>query len=112
MASGGELSRILLAVRQILSAYDSISIFLFDEIDTGIGGETAICIGKALAEVALGGQVIAITHLPQIAKFADVLLVVHKDIQNTDKSARTESTVKEIIGKMVQKEVKAMVQLS
>ncbi len=112
VASGGELSRILLAVRQILSAYDSISIFLFDEIDTGIGGETAICIGKALAEVALGGQVIAITHLPQIAKFADVLLVVHKDVQNTDKSARTESTVKEIFGKMVQKEVKAMVQLS
>lgn len=112
VASGGELSRILLAVRQILSAYDSISIFLFDEIDTGIGGETAICIGKALAEVALGGQVIAITHLPQIAQFAEVLLLVHKDVQNSEKSARTESSVKEIHGKMVQKEVKAMVQLN
>jgi DNA repair protein RecN (Recombination protein N) len=112
VASGGELSRILLAVRQILSAYDSISIFLFDEIDTGIGGETAICIGKALSEVALGGQVIAITHLPQIAQFAEVLLLVHKDVQNSEKSARTESSVKEIHGKMVQKEVKAMVQLS
>jgi DNA repair protein RecN (Recombination protein N) len=112
VASGGELSRILLAVRQILSAYDSISIFLFDEIDTGIGGETAICIGKALAEVASGGQVIAITHLPQIAQFAEALLLVHKDVQNSDKTARTESSVKEIYGKMLQKEVKAMVQLS
>ena len=112
IASGGELSRILLAVRQILSAYDSISIFLFDEIDTGIGGETANCIGKALCEVAKDGQVIAITHLPQIAQFAEVLILVQKDIQSQDKTSRTESSVKEIVGKMVQKEVRAMAQLS
>lgn len=112
IASGGELSRILLAVRQILSAYDSISIFLFDEIDTGIGGETANCIGKALCEVAKDGQVIAITHLPQIAQFAEVLILVQKDIQNQDKTSRTESSVKEIVGKMVLKEVRAMAQLS
>lgn len=112
IASGGELSRILLAVRQILSAYDSISIFLFDEIDTGIGGETANCIGKALCEVAKDGQVIAITHLPQIAQFAEVLIVVQKDIQNQDKTSRTESSVKEIVGKLVQKEVRAMAQLN
>lgn len=112
VASGGELSRILLAVRQILSAYDSISIFLFDEIDTGIGGETAVCIGKALAEVALGGQVIAITHLPQIAQYAEALLVVQKDIQQSSSSARTESSVKEVYGKHVQKEVRAMAQLN
>ncbi len=112
IASGGELSRILLAVRQILSTYDSISIFLFDEIDTGIGGETANCIGKALSQVAVNGQVIAITHLPQIAQFAEVLILVHKDIQGQNKSSRTESSVKEIVGKMVQKEVRAMAQLS
>lgn len=112
IASGGELSRILLAVRQILSSYDSISIFLFDEIDTGIGGETAICIGKALAQVALNGQVIAITHLPQIAQFADVLILIQKDIQGKDQSSRTESKVKEIMGKMVQKEVRQMSQLA
>ncbi len=112
IASGGELSRILLAVRQILSSYDSISIFLFDEIDTGIGGETAICIGKALAQVALNGQVIAITHLPQIAQFADVLILIQKDIQGKDESSRTESKVKEIMGKMVQKEVRQMSQLA
>src|SRR5690606_13001389 len=73
VASGGELSRILLGLRQVLSRYDSIGIFLFDEIDTGIGGETALTIGKALSEVASQGQVIAITHLPQIAKFASNL---------------------------------------
>ncbi len=112
IASGGELSRILLSLRQILSSHDSISIFLFDEIDTGIGGETAACIGKALGEVAVHGQVIAITHLPQIAQFAEVLVVVSKDIQAQDREARTESTVKEIVGKMVQKEVRAMAQLT
>ena len=112
IASGGELSRILLAVRQILSSYDSISIFLFDEIDTGIGGETANCIGKALLQVAEQGQVIAITHLPQIAQFAEVLLVVQKDVQGKDKSSRTESSVKEVVGKLVQKEVRAMAQLN
>ena len=112
IASGGELSRILLSLRQILSSHDSISIFLFDEIDTGIGGETATCIGKALAEVAMNGQVIAITHLPQIAQFAEALIIVNKDIQSEEKEARTESTVKEIFGKMVLKEVKAMAQLA
>jgi DNA repair protein RecN (Recombination protein N) len=112
IASGGELSRILLSLRQILSSHDSISIFLFDEIDTGIGGETATYIGKALAEVAKHGQVIAITHLPQIAQFAEILIIVNKDIQAQEKEARTESTVREIAGKMVQKEVRAMAQLN
>lgn len=111
-ASGGELSRILLGLRQILSSYDSISIFLFDEIDTGIGGETATCIGKALTEVAANGQVIAITHLPQIAQYAENLILVNKEIQQNDKEARTESSVREIYGKMILKEVKAMAQLS
>ncbi len=106
IASGGELSRILLSVRQILSCSDSISIFLFDEIATGIGGETANCIGKALCDVAKDGQVIAITHLPQIAQFADALIVVQKEIQEADK--RTESYVREVIGNKILKEVKAM----
>ncbi|HXH31722.1 MAG TPA: AAA family ATPase [Bacteriovoracaceae bacterium] len=112
IASGGELSRVLLGLRQILSSYDSISIFLFDEIDTGIGGETANCIGKALAEVAIDGQVIAITHLPQIAQFAETLIIVSKDVHSEDKESRTESNVKEVTGKMILKEVKAMAQLT
>ncbi|MFL5783093.1 MAG: DNA repair protein RecN [Bacteriovoracaceae bacterium] len=112
IASGGELSRILLSVRQILSSYDSISIFLFDEIDTGIGGETANCIGKALTEVGANGQVIAITHLPQIAQYSELLIVVQKEIQTEKEEKRTESSVKELFGKMIMKEVKAMAQLS
>ncbi len=111
IASGGELSRILLSLRQILSAHDSISIFLFDEIDTGIGGETGACIGKALQEVAKDGQVIAITHLPQIAQYADTLVIVHKDIQADNEVSRTESKVRQVTGKMIIKEVKSMAQL-
>ncbi|MFA5583540.1 MAG: AAA family ATPase [Bacteriovoracaceae bacterium] len=111
VASGGELSRILLGLRQVLSRYDSIGIFLFDEIDTGIGGETALTIGKALSEVASQGQVIAITHLPQIAKFASNLIVVEKQIQELDEEVRTESLVKMLRGKSISQEVRAMVNL-
>jgi DNA repair protein RecN (Recombination protein N) len=109
IASGGELSRILLAVRQILSSFDAISIFLFDEIDTGIGGETANSIGKALLEVASNGQVIAITHLPQIAQFSENLIIIQKDVLEQN---RTESSAKEVMGKLIQKEVRAMAQLA
>ncbi len=92
IASGGELSRILLALRQIVSDKDSISIFLFDEIDAGIGGPTAISIGEALQRVARSSQVIAITHLPQIAQFAQqIISVSKKTIRN-----RTYSQAKEM----------------
>lgn len=98
VASGGELSRILLAVRQVLASKDSINIFLFDEIDTGMGGETALHIGKALDKVSKESQVIAITHLPQIANYANKLIVVSKSIQTEkdSKSKRTISIIKEI----------------
>lgn len=109
IASGGELSRILLAVRQVLSTHDSISIFLFDEIDTGMGGETALHIGKSLAKVANTSQVITITHLPQIAAFADNLIVVSKETSGDAGLDRTESKVKEINNKkIIKKEVEAM----
>jgi DNA repair protein RecN (Recombination protein N) len=108
IASGGELSRILLSVRQILSLCDSISIFLFDEIDTGIGGETAISIGKALKSVSLNGQVIAITHLPQIAQFADSLIIVEKKYHNL----RTESSIREVSGALLGNEIQSMIPLS
>ncbi len=96
IASGGELSRILLALRQLVSQNDSISIFFFDEIDTGIGGETAKTIGLTLKNVSLHGQVIAITHLPQIAKEAERLIVVNKNTIQNNEALRTYSTVKEI----------------
>ncbi len=89
VASGGELSRILLAIRKELSTQDSISIFLFDEIDTGIGGATALSIGQALQEVSENSQVLAITHLPQVAHFAKRLIEVDKKVIN----ARTFSEV-------------------
>lgn len=111
IASGGELSRILLSLRQVLKTNDSIGIFLFDEIDTGIGGETSLAVGRALKSVATDGQVIAITHLPQIAQFADVLIVVDKETQVQEDRARTESLIREIHGAKIKKEVRSMVQL-
>jgi DNA repair protein RecN (Recombination protein N) len=110
IASGGELSRILLAIRQILATKDSISVFLFDEIDTGMGGETALCIGKSLKEVSKSSQVIAITHLPQIATNADKLIVVSKETNSVHN--RTSSKVSEITGLDRAKEISAMVPLS
>ncbi|MDP7321263.1 MAG: AAA family ATPase [Bacteriovoracaceae bacterium] len=112
IASGGELSRILLAVRTILSSKDSISIFLFDEIDTGIGGETALTVGKSLLKVSHSSQVIAITHLPQIANFAQKLITVSKDVINSEKGDRTVSLVKEISGSDVETFVKKMAPLN
>jgi len=96
IASGGELSRILLALRQVLATHDSISIFLFDEIDTGMGGETALHIGKSLKKVSQNSQVVTITHLPQIASFADRLIVVSKETTPGDTTDRTESRVKHL----------------
>ncbi|EQC43294.1 DNA repair protein RecN [Bacteriovorax sp. Seq25_V] len=108
IASGGELSRILLALRQVLSTTESISVFLFDEIDTGIGGETAITIGKALQEVSRGSQVIAITHLPQIANFSDQLLWVEKESVEINSEVRTESQVRHIEKPKMPKYIKEM----
>lgn len=96
IASGGELSRILLSFRQILSSGDTISVFLFDEIDAGIGGETALSIGKSLQMVAQHSQVLAITHLPQIATFASQIINVSKLTTLVDNHPRTISLIKEI----------------
>jgi DNA repair protein RecN (Recombination protein N) len=71
IASGGELSRILLAVKRTLARKDPIATYVFDEVDAGIGGAVAESMGRVLAEVARGRQVICVTHLPQVASFAD-----------------------------------------
>jgi len=79
VASGGELSRIMLALKVVLAAHDAIATVVFDEVDQGIGGEVGGQVGEALARVASGGrQTLVITHLPQIAAFADHHLVVTK----------------------------------
>ena len=71
IASGGELSRILLAVKRTLSRKDPVATYVFDEVDAGIGGAVAEAMGRVLAEVSRGRQVICVTHLPQVAAFAD-----------------------------------------
>jgi DNA repair protein RecN (Recombination protein N) len=108
IASGGELSRILLSLRKVLASKDSISIFLFDEIDTGIGGETALSIGKTLQNVSIDSQVIAITHLPQIATYADKLVLVEKKHIVSNNEERTISIVNEVEGAEIETEVNQM----
>ena len=89
IVSGGELSRILLAIRQTFRSSDSISIFLFDEVDSGIGGETALKIGQVLKSVSQNSQVIAITHLPQIATYGSNLISIKKKTSSIDGALRT-----------------------
>jgi DNA repair protein RecN (Recombination protein N) len=78
VASGGELSRLMLALKVVLVKHDAIATLVFDEVDQGIGGETGAQVGSALAEVAERHQVLVITHLPQIAARADGHLMVSK----------------------------------
>lgn len=77
-ASGGELSRIMLAIKTVLSDKDSISTMIFDEIDTGVSGRAAVKIAQKLHEAALGKQVICVTHLPQIASRAGSHYLIEK----------------------------------
>ncbi len=79
VASGGELSRVLLSMKSVLSRVDPVSVYVFDEVDSGVGGATAEVIGKKLASVAALHQVICITHLPQIASFGQHHYVVRKE---------------------------------
>lgn len=78
VASGGELSRLMLALKVVLAAQDAVPTLIFDEVDQGIGGEVAVQVADALAEVARSRQVLVITHLPQIAARASHHLAVSK----------------------------------
>ena len=80
IASGGEISRIMLALKTVLVQVDEIPTLLFDEVDSGIGGKVADVVGKKLKELSAFSQVICITHLPQIARFADRHFRVDKDV--------------------------------
>jgi DNA repair protein RecN (Recombination protein N) len=77
-ASGGELSRIMLAIEVVLAGADTVPTFVFDEIDAGVGGRAAVEVGRRLAALAGTAQVLVVTHLPQVAAFADRHLVVHR----------------------------------
>ncbi len=85
-ASGGELSRVMLALEVALAGSDPVPTFVFDEVDAGVGGAAAVEIGRRLAALARTAQVVVVTHLPQVAAFADTHLVVRKadDGQVTD----------------------------
>ncbi len=78
VASGGELSRILLAFKAVLAAADPVPTYVFDEIDAGVGGRTALAVGRLLSQLAAGQQVLCITHTAQLAAFADQHIVVSK----------------------------------
>jgi DNA repair protein RecN (Recombination protein N) len=78
-ASGGELSRVLLGCRSVLADLDDVGTLVFDEVDAGIGGEAGLAVGRRLARLGAGRQVLVVTHLPQIACFADRHIRVAKE---------------------------------
>jgi DNA repair protein RecN (Recombination protein N) len=82
-ASGGELSRVMLAIEVVFAGADPVPTFVFDEVDAGVGGKAAVEIGRRLAKLARLAQVIVVTHLPQVAAFADNHLVVAKSSDGT-----------------------------
>jgi DNA repair protein RecN (Recombination protein N) len=82
-ASGGELSRIMLAIEVVFAGADPVPTFVFDEVDAGVGGRAAVEVGRRLARLARMAQVIVVTHLPQVAAFADTHLVVEKTDDGT-----------------------------
>jgi DNA repair protein RecN (Recombination protein N) len=78
VASGGELSRMMLAFRSVLVDLDDVPTLVFDEVDAGIGGRAGLAVGRRLAALARTRQVVVVTHLPQIASFADRHIRVEK----------------------------------
>ena len=90
IASGGELSRIMLAMKNVLADKDQVGTMIFDEIDTGVSGRAAQKIGRKLHEVSRGRQVICVTHLAQVAAFADHHLLISKNVLE----GKTYTTVK------------------
>jgi DNA repair protein RecN (Recombination protein N) len=101
IASGGEISRIMLALKKSLSAGADTCILVFDEIDSGISGRVADIVGKKMREISESFQVICISHLPQVAAYADTHFLVHK----FDRNKRTESTISQLSKTDSEKEI-------
>jgi DNA repair protein RecN (Recombination protein N) len=91
IASGGELSRVMLAVKRALARTDPVPTYVFDEVDSGIGGAVAEVVGRLLKEVSRERQVLCITHLPQIAAFADQHFTVEKKVKEGRTVSRVEA---------------------
>ena len=104
IASGGEISRITLSLKTILSGVDKIPTIIFDEVDTGIGGRVAEAVGDLLAEVSKHHQIICITHLPQISVSANNHILVRKEI----KGKETFTKVEKLRGEMRKMEIARM----
>ena len=104
IASSGEISRLMLAIKSALAAHDSIPLLVFDEIDTNVGGEIAHAVGAKMQTLGRDHQVICITHLPQVAATASSHFVVTKDVSH----GRTFSNLHEVTGKARQEEIARM----
>lgn len=104
IASSGEISRVMLAVKSALATHDSIPLLVFDEIDTNVGGELANSVGAKMQTLAHDHQVICITHLPQVAAAASSHFVVMKEVVR----GRTYSQLREISGKARREEIARM----
>ena len=105
IASGGELSRALLALKRVLAEKGPAGLYVFDEVDAGVSGAIAEVIGRAIADVARHRQVLCITHLPQIAALCDHHFVIDK----TERKGRTTSTVKRLDDKERVEEIARMI---
>ena len=108
IASGGELSRALLALKRVLAESGSAGLYVFDEVDAGVGGAVAERIGAAIADVARHHQVLCITHLAPIAAFADAHFVISKSDVKDSAGDRTTSNVQRLSGAGVVQEVARM----
>jgi DNA repair protein RecN (Recombination protein N) len=94
IASGGETSRLMLAIKNVLAQADKVPTLIFDEIDQGIGGRVGLVVGRKLWELARQHQVLCVTHLPQLAAFGEQHLRVLKQIRD----GRTETQVEALKG--------------
>ncbi len=104
IASSGEISRLMLAIKSALAAHDAIPLLVFDEIDTNVGGEIAHAVGTKMQTLGRDHQVICITHLPQVAATASSHFIVTKDVSR----GRTFSNLREVTGKVRQQEIARM----
>jgi DNA repair protein RecN (Recombination protein N) len=104
IASSGEISRLMLAIKSSLAAHDAIPLLVFDEIDANVGGEIANAVGEKMRKLAADHQVLCITHLPQVAAAAATQFVVTKEVVQ----GRTHSRLTEVAGKARQEEIARM----
>ena len=104
IVSGGELSRLMLAIKCLLARRDQVDTVIFDEVDAGIGGQAAESVAEKIGELASHHQVLCITHLPQIAAWADLHFKVEKQVEN----GRTRTVINALSGKARTQELARM----